>query len=262
MKSSINKSIGIIGITGRMGKALSATISNHKDYEVGLSYSHSQNPFVALSDVFQKNSYIIDFSSSKFTKEILYVANQNPKPLIICTTGWSMQNIKEDLICLKQKVPVVIAENTSIGACIQRYFTGLLAKILKNNYDISILEKHHRNKVDCPSGTALSLVQKIQSVQKRNNIKPAEPHFFIKEGSRPDNIISMSVERSGNLSGEHNINFTNSKEMIAIKHIAFNHILFAEGALKIVEWLDAIYPSSGIYTMTDVLGLRNIDLSD
>ena len=250
------KTIGIIGITGRMGCVLTNTIKTKfdKDFKIGVGFNKSQILCNNLKDVFEKNDYIVDFSSSAITELIFKTAILKPKPLIVCTTGWNKNKINIQLHELAKIVPVIIAPNTSIGAYLQYYLTEKLTNILDTNYDIDIIEKHHRNKIDCPSGTAISLIKNIKKNKKKQYNLKYKTNKLIR-GPRPKNCINLSIERSGNITGEHTVNFTSTEEMISIKHVAFNRILFAKGVIKILKWLNNTKPQNKLYTFSDIFNM-------
>lgn len=240
-------SIGIIGITGRMGNILAKMINDSQSYSLGQGYSSSS---CDLSEVFLSNDYIIDFSSNILIYSVLSAALRNPKPLIICTTGWDKNKYAKDIEKLAKTIPLIIASNTSVGAYLQSYLVREMARFLDDDYDIDIIEKHHRNKVDSPSGTALSLFEDIKSIkQKEYRTSQEEP------GKREDNLISINSIRSGNIYGEHEVIFTSSEEVLSVKHVVFSRSIFAKGAIKALDWLVKKKPDPGIYSMQDVLGM-------
>lgn len=254
------KTIGIIGIAGRMGSLLVEVLNQHGQYIVNSGFDRRQvqniRIFPSLTDVFEFNDYVIDFSSSSITEEVLQAALSVPKPLIICTTGWKYEMIEHDLNLLSQQVPVIIASNTSLGAYLQRHLVRQLAKVLDVEYDIDLVEKHHRNKVDIPSGTAMQLLSDIVEVKKKE-YNANYQYYSLQHGPRPENFINVNVERSGQLPGEHEVTFISDDEIIAVKHISFNRRLFAKGTLKILNWLKKNKPKPGIYTTNDIFKLES-----
>ncbi|MFA6076186.1 MAG: 4-hydroxy-tetrahydrodipicolinate reductase [Negativicutes bacterium] len=250
----MKKTIGIIGSTGRMGGVLADVISK-SEFAAGTGYGLGQEPPVALSTVFQTNDFVVDFSNASLIAELLKAAIANPKPLVICTTGWSSEDYSDELSQLSATVPVVIATNTSVGAFLQRYLVRKLAGVLAADYDIDIIEKHHRNKIDCPSGTAMTMFNEIKRVKHAIFAADYCTHP-LQEGPRPDNYVGMEVVRSGNLPGDHAVSFTSLEEMITVQHVAFDRKLFAKGAVRIVRWLNETEPRPGIYGMAEVLDLQ------
>jgi 4-hydroxy-tetrahydrodipicolinate reductase len=244
--------IGIIGNTGRMGRLLTDQINKHPKFITGVGFDHSRT--IALEEVFQQNDYVVDFSNSELIEAVLNTAANHHKPLVICTTGWSYNEQLPLIEKIAQKAPVVIASNTSVGAYLQRYLVKQLAKILGEEYDIDISEKHHRHKIDIPSGTAMTLIEDIQAVKKQHHNLSYQAHP-LEKGPRPEHFIGVAVERSGNLPGDHEVSFTSLEEKISIRHVAFDRALFARGAIKVLEWLEGTKPAPGIYTMENVLQL-------
>ena len=229
-------SVGVIGNTGKTGNALVSLIKEENSFNLGKCFN--KKSLHSLGEVFNENDYIVDFSNSALTESVLRAAISCPKPLVLCVTGFTENKLIANLIeNLATKSCVVIAPNTSIGACLQRFLAEKIATLLDSEYDIDILEKHHCHKLDKPSGTAIDLVD---SLKKK-----------IKEKS-----IQVNSIRSGNLPGEHEVSFVSNFESISIKHTVFERILFAKGALKILHWLKSNH-SYGIYKMTDVLGLKS-----
>ncbi len=246
------KKIGIIGHTGRVGRNLTNLLLNQKVYQLGTCYNKSSLPKTTLLNVFQDNDFVIDFSSQDLVKNILKMGIQCPKPLILCSTGWDYQKVVDDIFSLSQYVPIVIAPNTSLGACIQRYLAYSLSRWFDADYDIDIIEKHHRHKKDVPSGTAKALIESILKVKKDFSL------YNLKQEKRLDKQISVSVIRSGNILGEHELLFTSRDEMISIKHTVFDRNLFAKGALKIIAWLEENQPNEGVYNMEDIFAFMKL----
>jgi 4-hydroxy-tetrahydrodipicolinate reductase len=241
------KRVGIIGMTGRMGSILSSQIESNPKYVVDQSTAN-QN----LSQIFEQNDYVVDFSSAEIIEDILKAALECPKPLILLTTGWDKeQYMQQYLQLIAKRVPVVIAPNTSLGSWLQNFLSAKIASILDESYDIDIIDKHHKSKVDRPSGTTNFLISSIKSAKiDHHNIQYDASHHC--EGLRKPSAIEVSVLRSGNLPGEHEVIFTSQDEMISIKHTAFNRELFAKGAIRILDWLNQSNPIPGIYGMGDL----------
>lgn len=245
------KKIGIIGFTGRMGKLLADKIEKHAHFLIGPGYSQSKSHQTSLEDVFLANDYVIDFSKHHLLASILETAIKIPKPIVICTTGWYQKDYQNLITQASKKVPLVIAPNTSVGAYLQKRLVSELAKILNADYDIDIHDKHHRHKIDIPSGTAQDLIHEIQKAKKSHQGLDYEASI-LEKGPRPNNFIGISVERSGNIPGDHEVTFTSIDELISIKHVAFDRSIFAQGAVRILEWLEKSEPGPGIYTMADI----------
>jgi len=245
------KKVGIVGISGRLGSEISNFITIQNKYQLGLSYTRSENKNVPISEVFLQNDYVIDCSSPENILNVLLAATKNPKPLIVLTTGWDENSIQEELHLLSKLTPIIIAPNTSLGAYVQSVVVRDIAKILDSEYDIDIVEQHHRKKLDQPSGTALNLFGAITKSKKQNQQLDYKL-YEAKNEIRNPHTISITSRRSGNIPGEHEVCFTSNDEIISVKHIALNRALFAKGALKIINWLDNEKPQPGIYHLSDI----------
>jgi 4-hydroxy-tetrahydrodipicolinate reductase len=246
------KKIGIVGNSGRMGNLLASAIENHKHFSLGAGFSRNQQPYIPLEKVFEENDCIIDFAKGDFVEKLLKTAIASPKPIIICSTGWHYARVAHLINELSKKIPLVIASNTSIGAYLQRQLAKKLAEFLDEEFDIDVIEKHHRHKVDIPSGTANTLIKDIQTAKLQKFGLEYKAEILANSGERPNNLIGLAVLRSGNLFGDHEITFTSSEEMISIRHVAMSRALFAKGAIKIAEWLENSKPTPGIYSVEDI----------
>lgn len=253
-KDLMQTGVGIVGITGRMGQVLSEEIMKRKVLKLGNSYSKELAENSSLKDVFRENDVVVDFSNAALVPEVIAAALNDPKPLIICTTGWDQALLMPQIDQLAKKVPVILATNTSIGAAIQRYIVKIVAKSLGEEFDVDLHESHHRFKVDSPSGTATTLLEDIVAAKESAFNKRYRP-YQVSDGARGDDKIGVSVTRAGSIVGEHEVIFTSLEEQISIKHTAFDRRLFAKGALKCVEWLSQ-GQKPGCYTIFDVLNLH------
>jgi 4-hydroxy-tetrahydrodipicolinate reductase len=248
----MKKKIGIIGHTGRMGKCLDQLLNDHPHFVKGIFFNRSTPQKTDLHSVFEHSDYVVDFSHCALTPSVLTSALSYPKPLILCTTGWSWEKLKPSILSLCEKIPLIIVPNTSISAYIHRRLVEHVAKILGDDYDIDVVEKHHRHKKDIPSGTAISLVEGIKKIKKEFYHQDYK-ESIITEGSRPNHTVAMHAHRNGITAGEHEVIFTSNHDMISITHKVFDHTLFAQGALRIVQWLQDTQPENGLYTMDEIM---------
>lgn len=246
--------VGIIGISGRMGQVLSSEIPQKVGLELGISYSKELADKVSLHDLFAENDVVIDFSNAELVASVLDAALKSPKPLVICTTGWDRELLQDKLDQISKKVPLILATNTSVGAAIQRYIVKVVAKALGEDFDVDLHERHHRFKVDSPSGTAVTLLEDIKDAKKSAYDREFKA-YTVGDSARKDDLIGVSVTRAGSIVGEHEVSFTSLEEQITIKHTAFDRALFAKGALKCVDWVIK-GQKPGLYTIFDVLDLK------
>lgn len=175
---------------------------------------------------------IIDFSNHNATKNLIDFAKFNNLPIFIATTG---QN-EEELYMIneaKKDINIKLCTNTSVGINLINEIVKNISKVLYD-YDVEIIEKHHRRKIDAPSGTALTLAKNIQETRDLEIVTN-------RIGKRQDNQIGISSVRAGNIVGEHSVIFAKEDEIIEIKHTALSRKIFGVGAIRMAkEFLDEI----------------------
>lgn len=215
--------------------------------ETGIKLSDSIDSIIDITDI------IIDFSSIESTKDNLKTTAKKGKAMVIGTTGFSKEDIKEMEPLLKS-IPCVMASNMSLGVNLLLKVLKDIARVLGDDYDIEIVEAHHRLKKDAPSGTAIKMAQAISDALNRNfdEVAVYARHGII--GARTRKEIGIQTVRAGDIVGEHTVYFGGLGERIEITHKASSRDTFARGALKAALWL-ADKPS-GLYDMQDVLGLK------
>ena len=223
--------IALIGATGRIGKCIVELAQNHNDVCVTLPLSRDLS---VLWDT--PVDVIVDFSHAEMTAELAKRAASKHTPLLICTTGLTAAT-KDALAHCSKTCPVMIAPNTSIGILVLRKMLEVGTAMFDGTFDIDIVETHHRNKVDAPSGTALSLADTIQS------IRPSP--------------VGMHSLRAGDVIAEHAVSFRGDHETIKLTHTAHSRHVFADGALRLAKWLAKQKP--GLYTPEDACYVRIFD---
>ncbi len=193
---------------------------------------------------------IIDFSSPKNLDEMLGFAQKNQIPIVLCTTGLSEENLKT-VHKASGNVAILRSPNMSVGINTVIKLLKTAAQVLAAaDFDIEILEKHHNQKTDAPSGTALALADAI------NEVLNEEYHYkFDRSGERKKRElkeIGISAVRGGTIIGEHEVIFAGLDEVIEIKHTAYSRVIFAKGAVHAAKFLAGKVP--GMYQMSDVIG--------
>ncbi len=237
--------VGVAGITGRMGQLVADIVKSHPQACLGGGFTRSHithhesdtdNPIIISNnpdELFRASDVVIDFTHSSTTPSLIMAALSAGKPFLSGTTGLSAETRKA-LHDASRTIPILYASNTSLSLAITKQLVRKAAKLLKNeDYDISILDHHHKWKKDAPSGTALTLGE---AVEAGNN------------GSHP---ITYASIRSGSVVGQHEVLFGGNGEYITIKHEVTDRRVFARGAVDAALWL-ARHPP-GFYTMDDVL---------
>lgn len=264
--------IGVAGAAGKMGSRITALtkeyeglkfsgafeMKGHKDIgkDAGMLAGIGESGVklsANLSDMIVNVDMIIDFTSIESTKENLKAAASKGKAMVIGTTGFS----KEDMIEIAPfttKIPCVMASNMSLGVNLLLKVLHDVAKILGDDYDIEIIESHHRLKKDAPSGTAMKMAQVISDAVNRNLDDVAVYARKGIIGARTQKEIGIQTIRAGDIVGEHTVLFGGLGERIEITHKASSRDTFARGALRAALWLAG--KPAGLYDMQDVLGLK------
>ena len=196
---------------------------------------------------------IIDFTTSPASLEHLRTAGGKGVPMVIGTTGFSPEESSE-LKRLAKKIPCVWSPNMSVGVNLMFKLTAEAAGILGDDFDVEIIEAHHRRKVDAPSGTALRIGELIARALGRKFENVGIYGRRGRVGQRTKKEIGMQVIRAGDIVGEHTVIFGGEGERLEITHRAHSRDNFARGALRAAQWL--ANQKKGLYDMMDVLGLK------
>jgi 4-hydroxy-tetrahydrodipicolinate reductase len=239
--------IGIIGCKGRMGQALVAAIAeaNHV-YAGGTDKGDDVAALVAVSDV------LVDFSSPAALETTLDACVAGGKPLVIGTTGLEERHhyLIDDAA---QDIAILQTGNTSLGVTMLAALVQDAAARLGPDWDIEIVEMHHRAKVDAPSGTALLLGEAAAKGRGIVLAQTSERGRNGLTGARKEGAIGFASLRGGTVAGDHSVIFAGNEESITLTHRAENRVIFARGAVTAAIWLSK--REAGRYTMPQVLGL-------
>lgn len=250
--------LGIFGANGRVGKMLIEQACDFDELDLGVAFAKTQfgsntdNLLVTNSiDEFVKRSdIIIDFSSPEGTLSLLEKALEYaPKRLVIGTTGLNehTQNLIKEA---GKSMSVFYASNMSLGVAVLQKIVYEASKALKD-FDIEIVEMHHKYKKDAPSGTALSLAQIAAKARDLNidDVRISGRNGMI--GERKKDEISVMSLRGGDIVGEHTVGFYAQGEFLRLSHTATDRKTFAIGALKAAQWL--LKQENGLYSINDFL---------
>ena len=248
----------ISGCMGRMGQQLIKSSKSNKNFKLkSLTENRIINkkingikPELNSEKAFKKSDVIIDFTVPKCTIEILKIASKLNKKVVIGTTGF---NFKQENIIKKysKKIPILKAGNMSLGVNLLMYLTEITTKSLGDKYLAKIFEVHHKHKKDHPSGTALMLGKGIADGKKRNLYNLIGKKYLNKKTFPYGNKINFNSLRKGEIIGEHEVKFSNGKEIITLNHEAFDRALYSDGALTAAKWL--IKKKPGLYSMRNLL---------
>ncbi len=264
-------SIAVIGAAGRMGLEIARTVVARDDIEICAAVEHSGSPLlgadlgpvagvkalgVKLGDdlikAASKADVIVDLSLPEATAGVVNAAVETGTPLVCGTTG--LNSATMDLINRAAKsIPLLYATNLSPGIAVMADLLQKAVQVLGEEYDIELVEMHHRNKVDAPSGTALTLANaaaEAASFDVSEFVHGREG----KTGARPPRVIGMHAVRGGGVFGDHTAILAGQNERLEITHRASSRALFADGAIRAARFLATADP--GRYSMSDVLGLN------
>jgi 4-hydroxy-tetrahydrodipicolinate reductase len=237
----------LIGAKGRMGQAIAAAAEAADAVIVaGLDQGDDLTKEIDACEV------VVDFSHSSATDEICRACLEAGKPLVVGTTGHS--NDERALLEKTSKsVPVVFSPNFSIGVNALFWLTRKAAEMLGEDFDLEIVEMHHRLKKDAPSGTAKKLAEILCEARKLDYTKNVTHGREGLLGERPAAEIGVHSIRGGDVVGDHTVTFAGRGERLELTHKASSRETFAAGALRAAHWIAGRSP--GLYSMEDVLGL-------
>lgn len=262
----------VSGAAGRMGRRITALVQEAEDIELVGAFEAKGHPALGrdvgevaglgtigisivdgIDNLLDKADVLIDFSHHLASIEHLKKAVEHERACVIGSTGFSdeeMALIRE----LTAKTRCVLAPNMSVGVNLVFKVLDDVARILGDDYDVEIVEAHHRLKKDAPSGTAMKMAQILASALGRDLSKVG---VFGRQGligERSDEEIGIQTLRGGDIVGEHTVLFIGKGERIEVIHRAHSRDNFAQGALRAVRWI--VNQQNGLYDMQDVLGLR------
>lgn len=244
------------GCNGHMGQVISDIVEKDPDAEIvaGIDIAdQGKNSYPVFTDIDAcqvEADAIIDFSSAKATDKLLEYSAARQIPVVLCSTGLSQKQLAK-VEETSRKVAVLKSANMSLGINTLLKLVQDAARVLAAaGFDMEIVEKHHRLKLDAPSGTALALADSI------NEAMDNQYHYVYdrsqKREKRDDKEIGISAVRGGTIVGEHEIIFAGQDEVIEFKHTAYSKAIFGKGAVEAAKFLAG--KPAGRYDMSDVIG--------
>ena len=264
--------LAISGAAGRMGRTLVAACTEHPDFECAGALEHSGHDAIGVdagtlagtgaigvevSDDPERFlgavDGVIDFSLPAGTAVLAEHCRPAGRQMVIGTTGFSAEERTRVEACAAD-VPILIAPNMSVGVNACFHLIEIASRTLGGETDVEIIEAHHRNKVDAPSGTAVRMGEIVAGALGRDLAKCAVYGREGHTGVRARATIGFETIRGGDLVGEHTVMFAGTGERVEITHRSSSRLNFAHGALRASRWLQGREP--GLYDMQDVLGLR------
>ncbi len=264
--------VAIIGASGRMGKNLITAVNDAADCVVGAAIVKQGSSLVgadageiagvgklnvamvdSLATCVDDFDVLIDFTTPALTIENAQFCANHSKAIVVGTTGLN-DDEKKALDQCAERTQVVFAPNMSVGVNLTLKLLATAAKILGDEYDVEIVEAHHRHKVDSPSGTAIRMGEVVADALGRDLKECAVYGREGQIGPRTQKEIGFETIRAGDVVGDHSVWFATEGERIEIVHKASSRMTFAKGAVRAAQWLKG--KSAGMYDMQDVLDLK------
>lgn len=240
----------INGAKGRMGQALIQCAGADPDLTVSAALDHGDDIAAALPGC----DAVIDFTHAEVTLGVAEACAATGKALVIGTTGHS-DAVRTRITELSKVIPIVFAPNFSVGVNTLFWLTRKAAEILGPDFDLEVVEMHHRLKKDSPSGTARRLVEILAEVRGLSYDSDVRHGREGMVGERTPTEIGLHAVRGGDVVGDHTVIYANVGERVELTHKASSRDTFAKGALRAAKWAHGRSP--GLYDMQDVLGLTD-----
>jgi len=246
--------IALFGCNGKMGQVISNLLANDEEAKISFGFDinterkNSYPVYDDISKITEKADVVIDFSHPALLSSLIEYCKKSKTGAVIATTGLSGEQI-EDINKLSDEVPVFRSANMSLGINLLISLVKKAAVILEDKFDIEIIEKHHNQKIDAPSGTALMIADEISSVIKNEAEYVYDRHSVRKKRSK--NEIGMHAIRGGTIVGEHDVIFAGNDEIIEINHKAMSKEIFAVGSIKAAKYIAG--KKNGMYSMNELI---------
>ena len=245
----------LVGCNGYMGRVVTDMAANDPavsitaGVDIDTKKLNNYPVYTSPDDITEEADVLLDFSNPSALAGLLKYALTTKTPIILCATGYSTEQISE-IEKVSEQIPVFRSGNMSLGINLLADLIKRACTVLGEDFDIEIVERHHRRKVDAPSGTAIMLADAAAEVM------PGNPEYIYERESirkpRSNNEIGISSVRGGTVVGVHDVIFAGEDEVLEIRHTAASRNVFASGAVKAAKYIKDKRP--GMYTMKDVLG--------
>ena len=256
--------VAIAGAAGRMGQALIDAVRAERELQFAAGLEAKGNPAVGrqvdgvaitseLDAALRAADLLIDFTRPEATLAHVRACRDQGKRMVIGTTGFSAAQ-KKEIDDAATAIPIVMAANFAVGVNALYKLAESAARILGEGYDVEIIEAHHRQKVDAPSGTALQLGRVVAQALGRDLAKSAAHGRHGEPGARPAGEIGFHAVRGGDIVGEHTVLFAGIGERLELTVRSQSRATYAGGAVRAARWLAS--RKAGLYDMYDVLGLK------
>lgn len=243
------------GCNGKMGRVITELVSRRSDCTIvaGIDLNTDMNGgfpvFPEAAQCTVPADVIVDFSNPAAVLPLLDAATERQLPIVIATTGLDDEQVGR-VIEATENIPVFYSANMSLGVNLMRELAKVATRVLNADFDIEIVERHHNQKLDAPSGTALMLADAISSVLEEKPVYVYDRHSSRKKRDKKE--IGIHAVRGGTITGDHDIIFAGRDEVFTISHHAASREIFASGAVSAAVFLSG--KPKGFYTMTDLIG--------
>ncbi len=244
------------GCNGRMGRMITGIVEEDPDIEIicgvdintGIENSYPVTDSIEKAD--KTADAVVDFGNASAVDKVIDWCVENNVPLVECTTGLSDETLTR-LSDASKTTAMLRSANMSLGInIIQKILRENADKLTRAGFDVEIVEKHHKTKLDAPSGTALALADSVNE-----GLSDKKEYVFDRSGRRmvrPDTEIGISAVRGGTIVGDHDVIFAGKDEVITFSHTAYSRAVFAKGAVEAAKFVAG--KGAGMYSMADVLG--------
>lgn len=242
------------GCNGKMGQVITRLASEEESLEIVAGFDiiktkeNDYPVFTSPDDFNGEADVVIDFSHPDSLENILAFCRKRRLPIIVCTTGLSNSQ-KNMMEAASKEIPVFFSANMSLGINLLIDLAKKATALLGDSFDIEIIEKHHNQKIDAPSGTALAIADAISEDMQNSAEYVYDRHISRKKRKKSE--IGIHAVRGGTIVGEHTVLFAGNDEVIEIKHSAASKEIFAVGALKAAKFMKG--KSAGMYSMNDLI---------
>lgn len=250
--------IALSGCNGRMGRVITDICSKKENMKIVAGfdlYTEKLADYPVFADPFEFTGacdVIIDFSNVSLTDQLLAYCIKTRTPVVICTTGHNAEQLAR-IREASQQIPVFRSGNMSVGINLMMELLRKCASVLSEGFDVEIVEQHHNQKVDAPSGTALMLADAVREALPYDAEYVYDRHE--RREKRPAHEIGIHSIRGGTIVGEHSVMFCGRDEIIEIRHSARSREVFAVGAVDAAAYL-AAQTQPGMYDMSDVIAAK------
>ena len=242
------------GCNGKMGRVITRLVEDDSDCKIvaGFDINDSiKNDYPVFCDIFscnEKADVIIDFSHPSAVDNLIKYAVNTKTPVVVATTGLSDEQLN-NIKLASEKIPVFFSANMSLGINLLINLAKKAAVLLEDNFDIEIIEKHHNQKIDAPSGTALAIADEISDSLSYSSQYVYDRHS--RRTKRQKCEIGLHAVRGGTIVGEHDVIFAGHNEVISLSHSAQSKEVFASGAVKAAKFIKNKTP--GYYSMKELV---------